>query len=114
MIAIIISLKIFWLGRKRKMKKLGLLGAGFLGGLLLIGGTGELASPALAQTGPGARTEKEWQELREKRLKEWDELEKEDQRLQNTPQRRQEAEKRQRDAEKRQREVERQLRELDK
>ena len=95
------------------MYRSGGLVAMFLVGFLLILGSGGL-SPVYAQSSSGKLTEKQWQELQQKRQKEWEDSEKEDQRRQNTYQRRQEADKRQQDAEKRQREAERQLRELQK
>jgi hypothetical protein len=96
------------------MKKLIGVGALLLAGFLLISGTGWLATRASAQSGSGTLTDKEWQELQQKRQKEWEDSEKEDKRRENTYQRRKDAEQRQRDAEKRQREVERQLQELQK
>jgi hypothetical protein len=105
---------ISWVGRTKQMKKLIGVGALLLAGLLLMSGTGWLATRASAQSGPGKLSDQEWQELQQKRQKEWEDSEKADKRRENTYQRRKEAEQRQRDAEKRQREVERQLQELQK
>jgi len=95
------------------MKKVVRLEAIFLGAWLAMAGNVWLASPVLAQSGSGALSEKQYQELQQKRQEQWDDRERQQQRQGNVGQRRQEAEKRQQDAEKRRQESERRLQELD-
>lgn len=96
------------------MKKLIGLGALLLAGLLVIPGNLWTVGPVYAQEGSKQLTEQEYQELRKKRLEQWDDLEREDKRMQNTGQRLQEAEKRRQDALKRQKAAEQGSREMGK
>jgi septal ring factor EnvC (AmiA/AmiB activator) len=96
------------------MKKAVGLGAIFLAGLLAMPGNDWVASRVSAQTGSEKLTEKQYQELQQKRQEQWNDLERQQKRQDNIGQRRQEGEKRQKDAETRQREAERRLRELEK
>jgi membrane protein involved in colicin uptake len=96
------------------MKKIGGLGAILLAGFMVIPGNAWLATRVYAQSGSEKFTEKQWQELQQKRQEQWNDLERQQQRQDNIGQRRQEAEKRQQDAAKRQREAERRLQELQK
>jgi septal ring factor EnvC (AmiA/AmiB activator) len=93
------------------MKKAERIGVIFLAGLLAMPVNTWLASRVYAQSGSEKLSEKQYQELQQKRQEQWDDLERQQQRQENIGQRRQEGEKRQRDAEKRQREAERLLQE---
>jgi hypothetical protein len=94
------------------IKKSG-LGAIFLAGLLMIPGNAWLRSRVYAQSGSEKLTDKQYQELQQKRQEQWNDRERQQQRQENLGQRRQEAETRQKDAEKRQWEADRDLDEPD-
>ena len=96
------------------MKKVVRLGVIFLAGMLAMPVNTWLASRVYAQSGSEKLSEKQYQELQQKRQEQWNDLERLQQRQENVGQRRQEGEMRQRDAEKRQQEAERRLRELEK
>ena len=93
------------------MKKISGLGAIFLAGLLMIPGNAGLASRVYAQSGSEKLSDKQYQELQQKRQEQWDDRERQQQRQDNIGQRRQEGETRQKDAEKRQWEADRDLEE---
>jgi Skp family chaperone for outer membrane proteins len=86
------------------MKKFKGLGAMLLAGLLVIPGNLGLAGQVLAQS--EAQTDKQLQELRQKRQETLQEQEREAKQLENTGKRKQDALKRQQDAIKRQKAAE--------
>jgi hypothetical protein len=95
------------------MKKIMGLGAMLLAGLLVIPGHLWLTSQSLAQSQAPTLTDKQYQELQQKRQEEWEYLDQKEKK-QHPGLRRQDAVKRQEDAIKRQKEAERRLRELEK
>jgi phosphatidate phosphatase PAH1 len=97
--------------KEEQMKKIMGLGAMLLAGLLVIPGNLGLAGQVLAQS--DTQTDKQLQELRQKRQEQWEEREREAKQLENTGQRKQDAVKRQQDAGQRQKAAEQRLRELD-
>jgi ElaB/YqjD/DUF883 family membrane-anchored ribosome-binding protein len=82
------------------MKKIMGLGAMLLAGFLVIPGNLGLTSQVLAQS--DSQTDKQMQDIRQKRQETLQEQEREAEKLQNTGQRKQDAVKRQQDAIKRQ------------
>ena len=96
------------------MPKLTVLGALLMAGLLAFTGNIGIAKRVYAQSGAQQMTDQQYEELKQKRLKQYQELEQEDKDRANTAKRLQDAEKRKRDAEKRQRDAEQKLRELEK
>ena len=96
------------------MKKIMGLGAMLLAGLLVIPGNFGLAGQVLAQSDTKTASDKQLQDLRQKRQEQWEEREREAKQLENSGKRRQDAVKRQQDAGQRQKAAEQQLRELDK
>ena len=95
------------------MKKIMGLGAMLLAGLLVIPGHLWLASQVLAQSQAPTITDKQQQELQQKRQEEWEYLDQKEKK-QHPGVRLPEAVKRQEDAIKRQKDAERRLRELEK
>ena len=93
------------------MKQAVRLGVFSLVGLLAMPVNTWLASRVYAQSGSEKLSEKQYQELQQKRQEQWHDLERQQERQDNIGQRRQGGEQRQRDAEKRQREAERRLQE---
>jgi Skp family chaperone for outer membrane proteins len=96
------------------MPKLTVLGALLMAGLLAFTGNIGMAKRVYAQNAPPKMTDQQYEELKQKRLKQYQELEQEDKDRANTAKRLQDAEKRRRDAEKRQRDAERKMQELQK
>jgi hypothetical protein len=95
------------------MKKIMRLGVMLLAGLLVIPGHLWGASQVLAQGQAPKLTEKQYQELQQKRQEEWEYLDQKEKK-QHPALRYQDAIKRQEDALKRQKDAERRLRELEK
>jgi Skp family chaperone for outer membrane proteins len=96
------------------MKKIMGLGALLLAGLLVIPGNLGLSGQVLAQSDTPTTSEKQLQDLRQKRQEQWEEREREAKQLEDTGKRKQDAIKRQQDAAKRQKAAEQQLRQLEK
>ena len=88
------------------MQKVARLGVVFLVGWLIMPGNAWFASRVYAQSGSEKLSDKQYQELQQKRQEQWNDLERQQQRQDNTGQRRQEGEMRQREAERRLRELE--------
>jgi Skp family chaperone for outer membrane proteins len=100
--------------RRETMQKLTALGALVLAGLLAFTGNIGMGKRVYAQSDPQKLTDQQYEELKQKRLQQYQELEQEDKDRANTAKRRQDAEKRRQDAEKRQRDAERKMQELQK
>ena len=96
------------------MQKLTTLGTLVLAGLLAFTGNMGMAKGVYAQSDSPKMTDQQYEELKQKRLQQWQELEQEDKDRANTAKRLQDAEKRRQDAEKRQRDAERKMQELQK
>ncbi|MGB8993578.1 MAG: hypothetical protein WCD80_16090 [Desulfobaccales bacterium] len=95
------------------MKLMG-LGVIFLAGFLVSAANLGPAGRVWAQEGAKPLTDKEYQELQQKRQEQWQTREDIQKRQENTGQRLQEAEKRRQDALKRQKAAEQRLKELEK
>ncbi len=95
------------------MKKIRVLGAMLLAGLLVIPGNLWRVSQVLAQSQAPTLEDKQQQELQRKRQEQWEYLDQKEKK-QHPALRRQDAIKRQEDAIKRQKDAERRLRELEK
>jgi hypothetical protein len=100
--------------RRETMPKLTVLGALLMAGSLAFTGNIGMAKRVYAQSDSRKMTDQQYEELKQKRLKQYQELEQEDKDRANTAKRLQDAEKRRRDAEKRQRDAEQQMREFKK
>ena len=96
------------------MQKLTALGALVLAGLLAFTGDMGMGKRVYAQSDPQKLTDQQYEELKQKRLQQYQELEQEDKDRANTAKRRQDAEMRRQDAEKRQRDAEQKMQELQK
>ena len=96
------------------MKKLMILGALFLAGVLAMPGNLWLTGCVYAQEGGKQLTDEQYEKLKQKRQEEWQTREDIQKRQDNTGERLQESEKRRQDAEKRQKAAEQDMEEMEK